>query len=138
MDRDAMIQAFEAHGRAERAQDLAATMATVHPEGVWEEMASGEVWRGTAEIRRFYEELFAALDSWSFVRRAVHVTDANIISEVRITGTHAGPFLGLAATGLTLTLDEIVVFSFKDGLVAGERMYMDRLGALRQLEATRG
>ena len=133
MNRDEMWAAFEAHGRAERAQDLDGTMATVHADGLWEDIASGETWRGPAEIRRFYVDRFASLGDWSFRRRAVHATDDHVVSEVTITGTHRGPMQGVAATGRKVTLHEIVVFSFRDGKVSGERMYLDRLSVLRQL-----
>jgi predicted ester cyclase len=56
---------------------------------------------------------------------AAHFTD---------TGTHSGgPFLGVAATGRSVQVDEFAVYAWRDGLIAEVWVASDRLDALDQL-----
>ena len=56
---------------------------------------------------------------------AAHFTD---------TGTHTGaPFVGVAATGRPVQVDEFAVYAWRDGLIAEVWVASDRLAALDQL-----
>jgi hypothetical protein len=57
-----------------------------------------------------------------------------VILEVRISGTHTGPWRGLPATGRRLDFPLCGLFTFDaEGRLAGERIYYDRATILRQL-----
>jgi hypothetical protein len=49
-----------AHAAAERHGDLAATLATLDPDPVYELLPVGRVMRGTDAARRYYEHFFAS------------------------------------------------------------------------------
>ncbi len=56
---------------------------------------------------------------------AAHFTD---------TGTHRGaPFLGVAATGRSVQVDEFAVYAWRGGLISEVWVASDRLAALTQL-----
>ena len=85
-------------------------------------------------MRKFYEQLMAALPDLSIeiVRR--HVADETVILEVIIRGTQLGPWRGLPATGRRVEVPLCGVYTFgADNRLAGERIYYDRAIVLRQL-----
>lgn len=52
------------------------------------------------------------------------------------TGTHGGPFSGIAPTGKPVTGTNVSVLRPRDGRITEYRVFRDRLDALRQLGAT--
>jgi steroid delta-isomerase-like uncharacterized protein len=48
-------------------------------------------------------------------------------------GTHQGPFLGIPATGKTVTVAAWTIDRFEDGKIAESRIIMDTLGMMQQL-----
>jgi steroid delta-isomerase-like uncharacterized protein len=80
---------------------------------------------------------------WSTLLRAfpdLHVEVEDLIAEGdkvvcrnTVTGTHRGEYLGLAATGRTVSYSEIFVFRFADGRIAETWGVVDVLSQLRQL-----
>lgn len=49
------------------------------------------------------------------------------------TGTHRGRFIGLEATGRKITIDEISIYRFEEGLVAEQWCLTDDLSLAKQL-----
>jgi steroid delta-isomerase-like uncharacterized protein len=133
MTREEMWAAYEAHARGEHPQDIEKSVETVHEDGRWEDMATGEIRRGKKDVRRHYEMMFRAFPGWKFTRHAVHVTDDHIISEVTIHAVHSGPYYDIPPTNREVNWRICVVFTFKDGKVIGEREYYDRASFLRQI-----
>lgn len=67
--------------------------------------------RGLATIR-------AAFPDWRS-EVVAQVADGDVVVErLRVTGTHRGPFLGLAPTGRRIELLETVFFTFEGGRIA--------------------
>lgn len=56
-----------------------------------------------------------------------------VIALVSYHGTHQGTFLGIPATGKSITITGINIFRFADGLVVEHWGLTDRITALRQL-----
>ncbi len=49
------------------------------------------------------------------------------------TGTHEGDFMGIPATGNSVTMKAIHIFRFEDGRIAEHWVARDDLGMMRQL-----
>ena len=56
-----------------------------------------------------------------------------VVSRWTITGTHRGPFLGIAPTDNRVTIDGIAINLFEAGVRVDGWAQFDKLGLLRQL-----
>jgi steroid delta-isomerase-like uncharacterized protein len=56
-----------------------------------------------------------------------------VVSRFRMTGTHQGVFLGIAATGKPVDVWGVVIDVVRDGRFAESRLIMDTLGLMQQL-----
>lgn len=128
------------HLEAENAHRMDDTLATLHPECVFEDMALGRKFYGHAGAAEYYrmwwEGLSIVVTPESHDRR-MWTEDGLYVAETRFTGVHVGPFWGLAPTGCAIEFRFAVFVPFRDGLMAGERFYYDLDGLLRQLGAKR-
>lgn len=132
--RSARIAIVEQHVRLENAHDLDGVLGTFGNSPRYDDEAWSEHYEGGVGVRKFYEQLMAALPDLEIeiVRR--HVTDAAIVLEVLIRGTHLGPWRGLPATGRRVKIALCGVYTFdSDDRLSGERIYYDRGTVLRQL-----
>ncbi len=111
------------HVAAESAHDMAGTLATLHPECVFEDLAMGRVWRGHEGAREHYREWWNGLDTTVESGRRAWADDGSLIAETGFACRHIGPFLGIAATQRMFKLRFVVIVSFRDGLMMGERFY---------------
>lgn len=128
------------HLEAENRHDLDATLATLHPECLFEDRALDLRLDGREGAARYYRLWWDALGV--VVERpedgaSYWAADGTYIAEAAYRGTHAGPFLGIASTGREIVLRFTVIIGFRDGLMAGERFYYDLAGLLRQMGADR-
>ncbi len=56
-----------------------------------------------------------------------------VVGRNSVTGTHQGEYMGLAATGKSVTYDEIFIFRFVDGRIAETWGVVDVLAQMKQL-----
>lgn len=128
------------HLAAENAHRMEQTLATLHPECVFEDMAMGRTFHGHAGAAEYYrmwwEGLRIVVAPESHDRR-MWTEEGVYVAETRFTGVHEGPFLGIAPTGNRVEFRFAVFVPFRDGLMAGERFYYDLYGVLRQLGVER-
>jgi ketosteroid isomerase-like protein len=124
------------HVAAESAHDLAGTLATLHPDCVFEDTAMGRVWRGHAGAEAHYREWWNGLDAEvASENRSGWLPDGSFIAETGFRCRHVGTFLDIPATGRSFRLSFVVVVSFRDGLMLGERFYYSLDGLLMKLGA---
>lgn len=124
----------EEHVRAENRHDLDGILATFGPEARYDDEPWDDHRRGREEVRAYYEALLTAAPDLRIDVLSRHVTAEVVILEVRITGTHLGPFRGLPPTGREMDFPLCAVYDFDDrDRLAGERIYYDRATVLRQL-----
>lgn len=132
---DVMRRALIEHVEAENAHDrdrVAATYATEAP--VFEDVPAGRRYIGIEEIVDNYRHLWDGfpglvrrIDRWTF-------GDNACVIELALTGTHDGPYRGIAATGRLLDLRIAAHFSFDErGRITQETAYYDTLSFRRQL-----
>jgi steroid delta-isomerase-like uncharacterized protein len=136
--REELEELVRRHLAAENAHDMAATLATLHEDCVFEDVATGQVFLGRSGAEAYYRQWWDAfavtverapggIRCWS--------DDGTFIAEARYVGRHVGPFLGIAPTGSAVDFRFVVILGFKDGLMAGERFYYDLARLLRQIGA---
>jgi steroid delta-isomerase-like uncharacterized protein len=126
------------HLQAENAHDLEATLATLHPDCAFEDFATGQRWRGHAGATDHYRQWWDSFDVE--VRRGPDqrpyvTTDEFYVAEATWHGKHVGPFLGRPPSGRSFVQPFVVILSFRDGLMSGERFHYDLASLLRQIGA---
>ena len=130
----ARLEIVEEHVRRENAHDLRGIMTTFGQQAWYDDQPWGEHHDGRDAVRRYYEQLLAALPDLHI--EIAHKLAANdgIALEVRISGTHLGSWRGLPATGRRVEFPLCGLFTFdEEGKLAGERIYYDRASVLQQV-----
>jgi len=61
------------------------------------------------------------------------MTDDVYVAEATWHGRHVGPFLSLAPSGRSFVQPFVVILTFRDGLMSGERFHYDLASLLRQI-----
>jgi steroid delta-isomerase-like uncharacterized protein len=124
------------HLSAENKHDLQGTLATLHPDCVFQDHATGQVWHGRAGAADHYTQWWRAFDvevGKAASQSAYWATDTTFIAEAIWRGTHIGEFLGIAPTHRKIVQPFVVFVGFKDGLMLGERFYYDLTSLVAQL-----
>jgi len=129
------------HVRAETAHQLEATLATLHPECLFEDYGAHQVFRGRDGAAQHYTQWWGAFDL--LFSRGEHgsgrwTTDGDYIAEGEFSGRHVGPLGSLAPTGRPIKFRFCVFVSFRDGLLASERFYYDLADLAAQLGVEAG
>jgi steroid delta-isomerase-like uncharacterized protein len=124
------------HMDSENRHEFDATMVTFeHPR--YELVATGDVYDGTEEVERYFEETRRAFPDQRNELLAMHHADAAVLVEAVVRGTHRGPLRSLPPTGREFELPILSVFMFDDDKLIGERVYFDQMTMLRQLGVAR-
>ncbi|MEZ4311725.1 MAG: ester cyclase [Polyangiaceae bacterium] len=103
------------HMESENHHDFEATLGTfAHPR--YELVATGAVYDGEAEVRRYYEETRTAFPDQRNRVRQLHSSEEAVIAEFDLMGTHLGPYRGLPPTGRAFECPMSAVFLFVPGV----------------------
>ncbi len=122
------------HITAENAHDMEGTLATLHPDCLFEEVPTGKIYRGLAGARQHYEYWWSVFDLKFERTIAQHWTvDGKLIAESKYSGVHQGEFLGVPRTNRKIEYSFLVTVSFRDGLLSGEKFYFDLQTILSQI-----
>ncbi len=120
------------HMEAENEHDYDTVMGTfAHPR--YELMATGQVFDGEDEVRRYYA---ASREAFPDQRNEVHslrYAEDAVVVEFDLLGTHLGPFAGFAPTGREFRCRMVAIFEFQGARITCERIYFDSATILRQL-----
>ncbi|MBA2282322.1 MAG: ester cyclase [Acidimicrobiia bacterium] len=119
---------------SENDHDFDRTIATfAHPR--YELMASGQVFDGEDEVRRYFVTSRSAFPDQHNENAVLHQLDAGVLAEFDLVGTHLGPLAGAEPTGRPFRARMAALFLFEDGGVGitCERVYYDAGTILRQL-----
>lgn len=130
----ARVAIVEQHIRLENQHDLEGVLGTFGEAARYDDEAWGEHYEGRDGVRRFYQQLMAALPDLEIKVQRQHVTEVAILVEVLIRGTHLGAWRGLPATGRRVEIPLCGIYTFDaENRLAGEKIYYDRATVLRQL-----
>ena len=128
------LEVLKRHVAAETVHDMAGTLATLTADCVFEDVPTGTVHRGHAGVRAYYQRWWSAFGNAPERSRRYVPDPATLIVETHFIGTHVGPWEGIAASGRAIDLPVMIVVSFADRLMSGERFYYDRATLLAQLQ----
>lgn len=124
------------HMESENHHDFDTTIGTFsHPR--YEIIATGDVYDGEAEVRRYFAETRTAFPDQRNELIALHHAEDAVIAEFDLLGTHLGPLRSLPATGRAFRCRMTAVFLFEGEQIVCERVYFDQLSILRQLGIAR-
>ena len=135
VDHEAMDQIVNEHFGYEAADDVDGVLATLAP-GATHHLIGGPLGPVTdpAEIRGFYEELFAACDGEGVEPVARWYGDDFVVDETLWTGQiHDARLFGLPRRAGHVTFRILHVFDFRDGLVCREQVWLDSAAIVAQL-----
>lgn len=120
------------HSIAEDARDIDGLIATLAPDCVYELVPTGQRWEGHDGARRFYTELFAAFPDNRFALTEIVAGPQGVFEVATLTGTNLGPWAGVPASGLPVSLEVLILFPWDRAAegFGGERIWFDR-GTLR-------
>jgi steroid delta-isomerase-like uncharacterized protein len=120
------------HMESENVHDFDTTIGTfAHPR--YELIATGEVYDGEQEVRRYYADSRSAFPDQRNELIALHHSDDTVIVEFDLLGTHLGPLRALPPTGRSFRCRMCAFFVFDGDRITNERVYFDQLTIMRQL-----
>ena len=116
------------HSIAEDRRDIDGLIATLAPSCVYEIVGSGLRWEGHDGARVFYTELFAAFPDNHFALTDIVIGPQGVFEAAQLTGTNVGPWAGVPASGLPVSLQVLILFPWDPGTARflGERIWFDR------------
>lgn len=124
------------HMDSENRHEFDATLATFHHPR-YELVGTGEVYDGTEQVERYFEETRRAFPDQRNELLALHHAADAVLVEAVVRGTHTGPLRSLPPTGRTFELPILSIFIFDDDQLVCERVYFDASTTLRQLGIAR-
>ena len=89
---------------------------------------TGQRWQGHEGARAFYTELFAAFPDNRFGLTDIVVGPQGVFEAAQLTGTNFGPWAGVPASGLPVSLGVLILFPWDHvtNRFRGERIWFDR------------
>jgi steroid delta-isomerase-like uncharacterized protein len=128
------IDVVKEHMAAEDRHDLDATLATFTQDCYYRVPGLDVELSGKAEIRRWYEDLFAAVPDFRNSEERYWEADGNVFFEAYMEGTHQGEWFGWAPTGRRFRSAMLVRIPIApDGLMEAEIVYQDSADVFTQL-----
>jgi len=122
------------HMAAEDRQDLDATLATFTEDCWYAVPGLGIELRGKQEIRRWYEELFAAVPDFRNSDERYWEAEGQFFFSAYMEGTHRGTWFGWPPTNRTFRSPMMVRIPIAaDGLMEAEIVYNDSADVFMQL-----
>ncbi|MBO0792152.1 MAG: ester cyclase [Ktedonobacteraceae bacterium] len=133
MSKERCQQLLLTHMQAENAHQMQETLATLTQDCLFEDMALRQIFQGHDGARTYYQTWWDAFSTTAHPERVYYTDQDFAVAEIRFQGTHTGSFLGIEPTGRKVDIPTAIFVTFRDGLMAGERMYWDATTLLRQL-----
>ena len=119
------------HADAEGRHDVEGTLATFHSARY--EVAPFGVSDGEAAVRDLLNGMIAGFPDWHIETGPFRHGDDFVFVEVRMTGTHDGPWAGWEPTGRRMDVTVACVFEFDQDRLICEKVYFDMATVMRQL-----
>jgi steroid delta-isomerase-like uncharacterized protein len=131
--REQREQIVREHMESENAHEFDVTLRTFAGHPRYEIVATGEVYDGSDEVDRYYQETRAAFPDQRSELIALHHADDAVVAEFWLRGTHKGDFRGVPPTGKSFECRMAAFFLFEDDRLVCERVYFDAATILTQL-----
>lgn len=95
--------------------------------------APGEEWSGPASLQALFEGYREAFPDLAVRIDDMFASDDRVATTFTLTGTHAGPFMGMPATGRAVAVDGIVHSRVHEGRIVDEWELIDVAALMEQL-----
>jgi steroid delta-isomerase-like uncharacterized protein len=135
MSQQENIRLAEQQIAALNARDLDVYLTRFDDSYVGESELSADPVQGPAGVRRLMEMVLAAFPDLHLEAEQILATENQVISRIRLTATHQGNYMGVAATGRKVSWGACNVVELRDGKAIRGRMYADNVSLLRQMGA---
>ena len=122
------------HVAAENRHDVEATIGTFDRPR-YEVMPLGETSDGETAVRDLLQGLMDGFPDFHADVQKLHHADDAVICEVRMTGTHEGPWAGIPPSGRPVDFPVACIFDFEEDRLVCEKVYFDFATLLRQVGA---
>jgi steroid delta-isomerase-like uncharacterized protein len=92
--------------------------------------------KGIEGVRQFYQTIATAMPDLHIQVTAQYDTPGCTVCETTITGTHLGPYLGLAASGSSISIELAAFYLFNEDCskLIAERIYYDQASVIVQMQ----
>ena len=120
---------WKRHSIAEDERDLPGLLATLTDDCTYELPQLGRRWVGHDGAAAFYGGLLSAFPDIRFELTDIVIGPQGVCEEARVSGTHAGEWLGRAPTGERLAWTVVIFFPWDADRArfSGEKIYVDGL-----------
>ena len=88
---------------------------------------------GREGVKNFFRMLYGGFPDAHFTLENIMAEGNQVATRFTVRGTHQGPFLGIPATGKSMTLTGMALLELRDGKIVANWNELDMLGALQQL-----
>lgn len=132
MTRDETQRFFDRRLDAWKNRDIEALKLDHTEDCVLESPIAGTV-TGRAAIENVYRGLLTSFPDFTIHNPDLIVEDSRVVQMVTMSGTNTGGFMGLPPTGKRFTFPVVVIFTFRDGMIAHERRIYDFTGFLMEI-----
>jgi steroid delta-isomerase-like uncharacterized protein len=136
MTREEITAMFKRRETAWRDHDAAA-LAADHSGDSVVISPTGGVLEGREEMQRVYQIWFTAFPDLQFTEYDFLIDDDRVALLMTVTGSHAGDFFGLPASGRRVQAVCSFVYTMRDGAIVHERRILDFTGVLIQVGVLR-
>ena len=119
------------HADAEDRHDVDATLATFHRARY--EVAPLGISDGEAAVRELLNGMITGFPDWHIETGPFRHGEDFVFVEVRMTGTHNGPWAGWEPTGRKMDVTVACLFEFEQDHLICEKVYFDMATVMRQL-----
>ena len=89
--------------------------------------------QGREGLKEVIGQMRTAFPDMHWVLEEMIAESDKVASRFTWTGTHRGPFLGIPATGRSVTVKGVVIDRLVEGRMADSRILMDTLSMMQQL-----
>jgi steroid delta-isomerase-like uncharacterized protein len=125
---------LQEHFDSEVDREFDRTVATFADTPRYEIMPTGQIYEGEEAVIAYHTAQRNAFPDQHQENVRFHFADDEVISEFELVGTNTGEFMGGAPTGKSFRVPLVAVFSFDGDKITNERVYLDLLTMLRQID----
>jgi predicted ester cyclase len=129
------IRIAEQQIAALNARDLSVYLLRIDPSYIGESEIVPEPIRGPEGVRRMLDMVFAAFPDLRIESEQILASGDHVISQLRFTATHKGPYQGIAPTNPAVKWRACNVVELRNGKAIRGRLYADNASLLQQLGA---
>lgn len=129
-----VVEAF--YERLWNGRELALAPELVHPDCRTHQLQSGTPGgspRGPDVLRNHVAEWIRAFPDLRFHRRQTVAEGDRVVTELVVTGTHEGRWLGIPPTGAEVSVDAITIHRIEDGKIIEDWVLVDSYSMFEQL-----